>query len=241
MCIRDSIDTDYIVLAGAGDDTVELPASAYDVEGSYFDGGEGTEDTLNFPDFGEQHLGFSSDTYEDAIIGTNSAVLFATGGSANIDFSDLAYFDNFENIGLYSGDDSVYFGGDPEDSISITGDEGDDTFNFDYFLTSDISIEGGDGYDTFNITTSPDSSALNLTGDSDDDSFNFSTNISSNITAIANNNSDFPDQANNENNKLVEAINIPDTNIALITPDRIANNPPINVKITVVTHPRPFE
>ena len=54
-----------------------------------------SEDTLNFPDFGEQHLGFSSDTYEDAIIGTNSAIL-ATGGSANIDISDLAYFDNFK-------------------------------------------------------------------------------------------------------------------------------------------------
>ena len=34
--------------------------------------------------------------------------------------------------------------------------------------------------------------------------------MSSNITAIANNNSDFPDQASKENNKFVEAINIPD-------------------------------
>ncbi len=65
--------------------------------------------------------------------------------------------------------------------------------------------------------------------------------MSSNITAIANNNSDFPDQANKENNKFVEAINIPDTNIALITPERIANSPPSRVKITVVTHPSPFE
>ena len=179
----DTVDTEYTVLAGAGDDTVELPADTYDVEGSYFDGGDGTGDTLSFPDEGDQHIGFSSDNYEDAIIGTNSAFLFATGGSANIDFSDVAYFDNFENIGLHSGDDSVYFGGDPGDSISITGDDGDDTFNFDAFLTSDVSIEGGDGFDTFNITTSPDSSILNLTGDTDDDNFNFSTNISSNITA----------------------------------------------------------
>ena len=43
--------------------------------------------------------------------------------------------------------------------------------------------------------------------------------MSSNITAIANNNSDFPDQASKENNRFVEAINIPDTNIALITPE----------------------
>ena len=49
--------------------------------------------------------------------------------------------------------------------------------------------------------------------------------ISSNITAIANNNSDLPDHANKEKSKLVEAISIPDINIALITPDRIANNP----------------
>ena len=65
--------------------------------------------------------------------------------------------------------------------------------------------------------------------------------MNQNITAIANNNSDFPDQANKENNKLVDAINIPDKNIALITPDLIAKSPPSNVKITVVIQPRPFE
>ena len=58
---------------------------------------------------------------------------------------------------------------------------------------------------------------------------------------MANKNSDFPDQASKENNRFVEAINIPDTNIALITPERIANNPPSNVNITVVTQPRPLE
>ena len=41
--------------------------------------------------------------------------------------------------------------------------------------------------------------------------------------------------------RFLEAIKIPETNIALITPDLIANNPPIRVKITVVTHPSPFE
>ena len=65
--------------------------------------------------------------------------------------------------------------------------------------------------------------------------------ISSKITAIAKSNSDFPDQANKENKRFVEAINIPDTNIALITPERIANNPPNKVKITVVIQPKPFE
>ncbi len=65
--------------------------------------------------------------------------------------------------------------------------------------------------------------------------------ISSNITAMANNNSDLPDHANKENNKFVDAINIPDMNIAFITPDRIANNPPNKVKITVVIQPKPFE
>ena len=65
--------------------------------------------------------------------------------------------------------------------------------------------------------------------------------ISSNITAIANKNSDFPDHASKENNRFVEAIIIPDTNIAFITPERIANNPPSKVNITVVTQPRPLE
>ena len=41
--------------------------------------------------------------------------------------------------------------------------------------------------------------------------------MSSKITAIANNNSDFPDQASKENNKFVDAISIPDTNIAFIS------------------------
>ena len=65
--------------------------------------------------------------------------------------------------------------------------------------------------------------------------------MSSKITAIANNNSDFPYQAKRENKRFVDAINIPDTNIALITPERIANNPPSNVNITVVIQPRPLE
>ena len=65
--------------------------------------------------------------------------------------------------------------------------------------------------------------------------------MSSNITAIANNNSDFPDQANKENNRFVEAINIPAKNIDFITPVLIANRPPNNVKMTVVSHPKVFE
>ena len=44
-----------------------------------------------------------------------------------------------------------------------------------------------------------------------------------------------------ENNKLVDAISNPEINIALITPDLIANNPPRRVKMTVVIHPSPFE
>jgi hypothetical protein len=65
--------------------------------------------------------------------------------------------------------------------------------------------------------------------------------ISSKITAIAKSHSDFPDQASKENKRLVEAINIPETNIAFITPARIANKPPRRVKTTVVIHPKPFE
>ena len=58
--------------------------------------------------------------------------------------------------------------------------------------------------------------------------------ISSKITAMANNNSDFPDQASRENKRFVDAIKIPETNMALITPERIANSPPKRVKITVI-------
>ena len=65
--------------------------------------------------------------------------------------------------------------------------------------------------------------------------------MSSKITAIAKSNSDFPDQASKENNKFVDAINIPDTNIALITPERIAKSPPNRVKTTVVIQPKPLE
>ena len=65
--------------------------------------------------------------------------------------------------------------------------------------------------------------------------------ISSNITAIANNNSDFPDHANKEKSKLVDAIKIPETNIAFITPDLIAKRPPNKVNKTVVNHPRLLE
>ena len=44
-----------------------------------------------------------------------------------------------------------------------------------------------------------------------------------------------------ENNKFVDAINIPDKNIALMTPDLIANKPPKRVNTTVVIQPKPLE
>ena len=65
--------------------------------------------------------------------------------------------------------------------------------------------------------------------------------ISSKITAIAKSHSDFPDQASRENKRLVDAIRIPETNMALITPDLIAKRPPKSVKTTVVIHPKPLE
>ncbi len=65
--------------------------------------------------------------------------------------------------------------------------------------------------------------------------------ISSNITATAKSHSDFPDHARIENKIFVEAINIPEINIAFITPERIANNPPKSVKTTVVIQPNPLE
>jgi hypothetical protein len=65
--------------------------------------------------------------------------------------------------------------------------------------------------------------------------------MSSKITAMAKSHSDFPDQASKENKRFVEAISIPETNIAFITPERMANNPPHKVNTTVVIHPKPFE
>ena len=47
--------------------------------------------------------------------------------------------------------------------------------------------------------------------------------------------------ASMENRRFVDAINIPDINIALITPERIAKRPPKSVNTTVVIHPKPFE
>ena len=41
--------------------------------------------------------------------------------------------------------------------------------------------------------------------------------------------SDFPDHASTENKIFVEAINIPETNMAFITPDLIAKSPPKQV------------
>ena len=65
--------------------------------------------------------------------------------------------------------------------------------------------------------------------------------ISSNRTATAKSNSDFPDQARAANKRFVPAIKIPETNIAFITPERIANKPPRRVKMTVVIQPMPLE
>ena len=65
--------------------------------------------------------------------------------------------------------------------------------------------------------------------------------ISSNRTATAKSNSDFPDQARAANKRFVPAINIPETNIAFTTPERIANRPPKSVNMTVVIQPIPLE
>ena len=65
--------------------------------------------------------------------------------------------------------------------------------------------------------------------------------ISSNNTATAKSHSDFPDQARAANKRFVAAINIPETNIAFTTPDRIANRPPRSVNMTVVIQPIPLE
>ena len=65
--------------------------------------------------------------------------------------------------------------------------------------------------------------------------------ISSNRTATAKSSSDFPDQARAANKRLVTAINIPETNIAFTTPERIAKSPPKSVNTTVVIQPIPLE
>ena len=65
--------------------------------------------------------------------------------------------------------------------------------------------------------------------------------ISCNNTATANSHSDFPDQARAANKRFVAAINIPEINIALNTPDRIAKRPPRSVNMTVVIQPIPLE
>ena len=65
--------------------------------------------------------------------------------------------------------------------------------------------------------------------------------ISSNRTVTAKSNSDFPDHARAANKRFVAAINIPETNIAFTTPERIANKPPRSVNTTVVIQPMPLE
>ena len=65
--------------------------------------------------------------------------------------------------------------------------------------------------------------------------------ISSNSTVTAKSNSDFPDQARTANKRFVDAINIPEINIAFTTPERIANRPPKRVNRTVVIQPIPLE
>ena len=64
---------------------------------------------------------------------------------------------------------------------------------------------------------------------------------SSKRTAAANKISELPTQANTENIRLVSAMIIPDTNIALSSPIRIEKNPPSSVNDTVVIHPIPLE
>ena len=65
--------------------------------------------------------------------------------------------------------------------------------------------------------------------------------ISSAMTAIANNNSDYPVQASKAKSKFVRAIKPPAKNIVFIVPALIAIIPPNNVNTTVVIQPSPLE
>ena len=99
------------------------------------------------------------------------------GTNNNIGLVDHAYFKNFEQLYLGSGNDSVYFGGEPDNNIQISAEEGNDIYNFNYALTSNVTATGGAGDDTFNITTSPNTGELTLKGGLGVDSYNFSSNI----------------------------------------------------------------
>ena len=173
-------ETIYIADLGAGNDTVSTMNQLQ--EGTFLDGGDGTDD-FYYTGVDDDHFAWNSSNFDDATKPTNAAILDAQGNANNITSVDSSYFRNFERIDSYTGNDTFYIGGDPG-NFTMSGASGEEDFNFDYAFTSNITANGGSDNDTFSINTSPDSSGiLTMSGNENDDNFNFNTNVSSTVVA----------------------------------------------------------
>ena len=180
-------DVVYIADLGSGDDTVSTMNQLE--EGTFLDGGDGTND-FYYTGVDDDHFAWNSSNFDDAYKPTNAAILDAQGNANNITSVDSSYFRNFERIDSFTGNDTFYIGGNPG-NFTMTGGSGEEDFNFDYAFTSNITANGGLDNDTFSINTSPDNTGiLTMSGNENDDNFNFNTNISSTVVAYGNDGND---------------------------------------------------
>ncbi|PPR26333.1 MAG: hypothetical protein CFH34_01025, partial [Alphaproteobacteria bacterium MarineAlpha9_Bin4] len=207
LSITSNFHTQYIADMGDGNDTIKYSANGTSsppiIEGSYFDGGLGS-DSLEGSAVAD-HYGWNANIFTESIKPTNASILKSQGSSSLISSIDSSYFDNFETINSNEGNDTFYFGGDPGNDMSISSGTGQDKFDFNFALTSNVTAFAGDDADTFNINISPSSGAeLTLRGKVGNDQFNFNTNIDNTLLAYGGKDNDtFEFQDSNINGNLL--------------------------------------
>ena len=101
---------------GGGNDYLDSNASFGGEEtasGSYLHGGFGTDGM--YLSVNQNHIGINLEDYTDGFKLTNKAILNEQGTSSNIGSVDDSYFEEFENIYTYAGEDTFYIAGATDD------------------------------------------------------------------------------------------------------------------------------
>ncbi len=174
-----------IAFLGGGDDFLDShpdQSGEPTASGSYFHGGFGSDEWY-LSEF-QDHIGISSTDYSEAFKATNKAILTEQGNAININSGiDDSYFEEFEKIRTFEGDDTFYFSGTTDNLNEIYAGADNDEFHFDSntVLSNDFYANGQNGDDTFKLGSDFGASTLYLYGNNGNDQFKINGALTSNV------------------------------------------------------------
>ena len=131
----------------------------------------------------QNHIGINSVDYTDGFKPTNKAILSEQGTATNISDVDDSYFEDFETIYTYEGDDTFYIAGSTGDLTNIYAGQDNDKYHFDSSanLTNNFYAEGNGGDDEFTISGDFGNNTLYLYGGNGSDQFKINSALTSNV------------------------------------------------------------